>query len=45
MLTLTLVLIGVAMVVGSGAVIGLCLVPKPPPAGGQRSITPGGHKR
>jgi len=33
MLMLTLVLMGVAMVVGSVALIGLCVLPAPPPRG------------
>jgi hypothetical protein len=31
MLTLTIVLIGVAMVVGSVALVGLCVLQEPPP--------------
>ena len=42
MLTLTLMLIGIALVVGSVALIGLCVMREPPPHG---RPPPRGHAR
>jgi hypothetical protein len=44
MLTLTMVLIGVAMVVGSVALVGLCVLQEPTPAGGRWTPSPKGKK-